>query len=198
MVVDHLLETFQRSQGDEALAYFYCDRNIAERHDPLSILRSFVLQLSTSRDGDDVQPCLVEVYEQKKRKGPADPDLSESDCVELLHTLVDIYPQTTIVLDALDEANRERRASLLDVLDSLVASSSKLVKVFVSSRRDADIKRQYEAGPNVAIEATDNAHDISTFVTAELALYEKRRRRTLPLALRRDIVRVLQEKSNGM
>ncbi len=197
-VVDHLLETRQTTQSDEALAYFYCDRNQAERQDPALILRSFVLQLSTSRSGDVVQPCLVEVYERKRSKGPADPELSEEECVELLSTLVNIYPQTTFVLDALDEADKDKRGSLIDVFDELVQSSTKLVKVFISSRRDTDIKRQYETGPNVAIEATDNAADISVYVAEQLGLYEKRRRHKLRRDLRQEIITVLQEKSEGM
>jgi hypothetical protein len=198
MVIDHLLETRDNTQSDEALAYFYCDRNQKDRQDPANILRSFVLQLATSRSGDAVQPCLVEMYEQKMRKGPANPELSEAECVEILHKLADIYPQTTLVLDALDEADKDKRAGLIDVLDALVASAAKPVKVFISSRRDTDIKRQYEQGPNVSIEATDNADDISAFVAEQLDLYEKRRRRKLRSAIRKDIVRILQEKSNGM
>jgi hypothetical protein len=198
MVVDHILETTETSQSHEALAYFYCDRNQTDRQDPAQVLRSLVLQLSTGRNSDFVKPCLVEVYERKKRKGPANPELTEADCVALLHQLAEIYPQTPLVLDALDEADKDKRAGLIDILDELVASSAKPVKVFISSRRDLDIKRQYERGSNVAIEATDNGNDISAFVAEQLGLYEKRRRRKIRSALRKDIVRVLQEKSDGM
>ncbi len=198
LVVDHLLEAQHTTHGDEALAYFYCDRNQADRQDPVQILRSYVLQLSTSRSGDAVQPCLVEVHEKKMGKGPANPDLSKAECIELLHKLFDIYPQTTLVLDALDEADKDRRAGLIDVLDSLVTSANKPVKVFISSRRDIDIKQQYEQGPHVVIEATDNAGDISAYVAEQLDLFEKRRRRKLHRALRRKIVDVIHERSNGM
>jgi hypothetical protein len=200
MVIDHLLEAQQTTQNDKALAYFYCDRNQADRQDPEHILRSFVLQLSTSRSGDKIQPCLVEVYEKKRHKGPANPDLGESDCVELLHKLVEIYPQTTIILDALDEADKDRRAGLVRVLDLLVTSATKPVKVLTSSRPVPDIKNQYEWGPNIAIDATDNARDISTFVAQQLDLYNERpnRRRKLPHELCREIISTLHEKSNGM
>jgi hypothetical protein len=198
MVIDHLLEAQRTSQSDEALAYFYCDRNHADRQDPVQILRSFVLQLSTSRSDDAVQTCLVEMYERKKVKGPANPFLGERECIKLLQELVDIYPQTTIVLDALDEADKDGRASLIDALDSLVTSANKPVKVLISSRRDPDIKHKYEQKPNVAVEATDNASDISAFVAQQLDLYEKRQHRKLQRGLRREIINALHEKSNGM
>jgi hypothetical protein len=200
MVIDHLLEAQLTTPNDEALAYFYCDRNQANRQDPEQILRSFVLQLSTSRSGDGVQPCLVEVYQRKRHKGPANPDLGESDCVELLHKLVDIYPHTTIILDALDEAVEDRRAGLVKVLDSLVMTATKPVKVFISSRPVPDIKNRYERGSNIAIDATDNARDINVFVAQQLDLYDERpnRRGKLPRELRQEIISTLHEKSNGM
>ncbi len=186
------------SQNDEALAYFYCDRNRADHQDPGQILRSFVLQLSTSRSGDAVQPCLVEVYEKKKGKGPANPELSEMECSEVLQKLVNIYPQTTIVLDALDEVDKDRRDSLMGALDKLVASATKPVKVLISSRPDVDIMRKYEQGPNVAVEETDNASDIAAFVAQQLDLYEKRQHCKLRRELRREIIGALHEKSHGM
>jgi Cdc6-like AAA superfamily ATPase len=198
MVVDHILETTETSQSHEALACIYCDPNQTDRQDPAQILQSLVLQLSTGRNSDFVQPCLVEVYERKQRKGPANPGLTEADCVALLHQLAEIHPQMTLVLDALDEADKDKRAGLIDVLDELVASSAKPVTVFISSRHDLDIKRQYELGSNVSIEATDNGSDISAFVAEQIDLYEKRRRRKIRSALRKGIVHVLQEKRDGM
>jgi hypothetical protein len=138
------------------------------------------------------------VYQKKKGKGPANPDLSESESIDLLHKLVNIHRHTTILLDGLDEADKDRRACLFEVLDSLVVSATKPVKVFISSRRDIDIKHQYEQGPNVAVEATDNASDISAFVAQQLDLYEKRQHRKLQHGLRQDIINALHVKSNGM
>jgi hypothetical protein len=160
------------------------------------ILRSFVLQVSTSRSGDAVQPCPVKAYEQKGRKGPADSELSEAECVALLDQLADINPQTMITLNALDEADNKKRSGLMDVFDELVASTAKPAKVFILSRRDADIKCQYKHGPNVAINAIDNANDIYSSVAEQLDLYERREHRNISSVLRKDIVRVLQKKRN--
>jgi hypothetical protein len=198
MVVDHLNENLLQSLSDEALAYFYCDRNQRDRQDPLCIVRSYVRQLAINRSGNAIQPCLADIYEQKENKGFASGKLSFAECADLLRTLVDIYPQTTLVLDALDEADKDQRSRLVDLLESLVASSSKPVKVFVSSRRDTDIKRQFGDGASVAIEATDNASDISAFVAAEIGAHEKRQRRKLSKTLRADIISTLQDKSDGM
>ncbi len=197
-VVDYLIAELEKGQNDEALAYFYCDRNQHDRQDPSCVLRSYVRQLSTTRSGDAIQPCLADLYRAKERKGFASAQLSDGECTELLGRLVDIYPQTTLVLDALDELDKDRRAGFIEMIDSLVASASRPVKVFISSRRDTDIKRQFEDGPNIGILATDNWGDISTFVTAEIERHETRQRRKISSALRADIINTLQEKSDGM
>ncbi len=66
------------------------------------------------------------------------------------------------------------------------------------SRRDLDIKRQYERGSSVAVKATDSGSDILAFVAKQLDVYEKRRRRKMRSALRKAIVRVLKVKSDSM
>ncbi len=197
-VVDQLLDELAQTQNDEALAYFYCDRNQRDRQDPACILRSYVRQLCATRGGDAIEPCLAELYRQKERSGFASSQLTDAECEQLLDKLVNLYPQTTLVLDDLDEADKEKRADITEVIDKLVNSATKPVKVFISSRRDSDIRRQFEDGPNVSIEATDNLRDITTFVSAEIALYEKRQRFKLSSALRANIVDTLQKKSQGM
>jgi hypothetical protein len=81
------------------------------------------------------------------------------------------------------------------VIDVLVTSAAKPIKVFVSSRRDIDIRRQLKDGPNMTIQVTNNLGDISTFVYTELTLQEKRQHGKLSTALRTDIVNTLQAKS---
>lgn len=79
---------------------------------------------------------------------------------------MDIYPQTTIVIDGLDECDRSTREYPLESLKEIVQSPSSLVKIFVSSRNDADIILSLNEVPNLYIEANDNTEDISRFVDA--------------------------------
>ena len=184
-------------QNDEALAYFYCDRNQFDRQNPASILRSFVRQLSTSRDGKAIQASLTQLYSQKRATGFASGDLKIEESKEMLRHLVEIYPQTTLVLDALDECDRRTRAQLIEVFDTLLAESPKPFKIFISSRPDPDIKDRFESGPNVGITATDNGDDIAKFVGGAIDS-EKRWRKKISAELYKDIVETLTNKSQGM
>lgn len=193
-VVDGMLLALSGQPNNEALAYFYCDRNQTSRQEPVSVLRSFVRQLSTTRTGDAMLPPLVCVYQQKKRTGFASGPLDMKECEDLLLRYVDTYPQTTLVLDALDECDQKTRKHLITALDRIVAQSSKPIKIFISSRPDSDIKDRFEIGPNVGIQATDNQDDIAKFVAAAI----EDRRKKLSSKLKQDIVDTLLAKSLGM
>jgi hypothetical protein len=196
-VVDDIHEVLTARQNDEALAYFYCDRNQTDRQDPASVLRSFVKQLSSNRRENAIQPPTVNQYNQKKLEGYASKELNIGESSQLLHELVDIYPQTTIVLDAMDECNRDTRYRLIEIFDSLLSQSSKPVKIFISSRPDEDIKDRFHTGPNVGIQATDNKDDIAKFVTAKIERNLKWRSK-MSDDTQRKVVSTILEKSNGM
>jgi hypothetical protein len=111
--------------------------------------------------------------------------------------LVQAYSRTILVLDALDETHKQPRAELIDTFGDLINESPQL-KIFISSRRDDDIKSQLAKGANVGIEATDNENDIGKFVMDQIDQAQKHRRNPISPDLRQDIIQVLLDKSQGM
>ncbi|KAI9787365.1 MAG: hypothetical protein M1816_007651 [Peltula sp. TS41687] len=197
-VIDDMLRALNGQRNDEALAHFYCDHNDTKRQDPASVLRSFVRQLSTTRAGDAIQPSLVQLYQQKRQTGFASGILDMNECVDLLLKYVNIYPQTTLILDALDECDSQTRKQLILALDNIILRSSKPIKIFISSRPDEDIRYRFESGPSVGIQMTDNQRDINKFLTAKMEEDGKTRRNKLSSELKEDIVGTLSSKSQGM
>jgi hypothetical protein len=57
----------------------------------------------------------------------------------------------------------------MDMLDDLVHSASKPVKIFVSSRLDGDVVTRLPGKYYVAVRATDNGVDIARFVDEAIA-----------------------------
>lgn len=180
-----------------ALAYFYCNRNESTRRNPENILRSFVKQLSTSLDGDSIQNALVEIYKEKQKRGFASAKLSFEDSQMLLLTLIRSHPQTILVLDALDESDRQTRVELLRAFNYLIDKSEHL-KIFISSRCDDDIKFQLEKKSNIGIRATDNGNDISKFVAEKIDRDQYTRREPLSENVKDEIIQTLLQKSQGM
>jgi hypothetical protein len=156
-----------------------------------------VQQLSISPSQDMIQDCLVQLYNQKRREGFSSNKLSFVESEALLLQLIQPYSRTFLVLDALDECDKSLRGQLIETFNRLLGASKGL-SIFISSRRDADIKYQLEKKANVGIEATDNQNDIITFVAEKIESSQFKRRMKIPEDLQRDISQTILDKSGGM
>ena len=116
----------------------------------------------------------------------------------VLAELFRVYPKITLVVDALDECDKETRSDFLDILDKLIRESQKPTKLFISSRRDRDIKHRFENGLNLEITATDNQDDITKFVKHKIATSRKYWQDEIGIELKELITETLINKSGGM
>lgn len=152
----------------EGLALFYCDRNEPERRDPAQILRSIVRQLSCLELGSELLQPIVDKYQERKKEGFATGPLDTDECRDLIIQLLPNYRQSNIVIDALDECDKQTRSKLLSVLATIMESTSSLVKIFISSRDDDDIVLKLNRRPTIRISSKDNSGDIERFVQSEI------------------------------
>ncbi|KAI0966492.1 hypothetical protein F4678DRAFT_449592 [Xylaria arbuscula] len=193
-VVDYRRDLLERSPNQQGLAFFYCDRNEEERRKPLSILRSFVRQLSTTiKNPDYIRTELRDCYRKARSNGSG---LSFKTCKEQLLESINLYSQTTLVLDALDECEPNLRGQILEVIEDLISRSENGLKIFISSRPDRDIKDRFLKTPNIEIQATDNEEDIQKFVREKIVLHGNWK--DMSQDLRDTIVEKLYAKSQGM
>ncbi|KAI0105523.1 hypothetical protein GGR51DRAFT_192292 [Nemania sp. FL0031] len=192
LVIDLLL-------GHEHLAYFYCTRSPLEpqRAQCDKILASLVRQLASVGPNQTILPPVLTRYNDAKKRGERAEDWTTEECVEALLLLFDGYPAVTLVLDALDEVNQESRQELLGALSKLVQESTTLVRIFISSRDNYDIALHLAGTPNIYIEATDNAEDISSFIEKKLTEARLLHGNLSP-SLHTDIVNTLKGGANGM
>ena len=151
-------------------AFFYCSRNPAEprRSSPEAILASIVRQLSNLEHGDHLLDPAVTAYKKREAQAFASGTLSVEDSCALILQLVEHYPLTTIVLDALDECDPGKRDDLLDALKEILQTSSNLIKIFVSSRDDQEIVEYLQDYPSLEIASDRNKEDIEAFVRNEV------------------------------
>ena len=150
-------------------AFFYCSRNTAEpaHSSPEAIIASIVRHLSCLQPGSTLLNPAIAIYKKREAEGFASGSLRIGESSALLIQLIENYPQTTIVIDALDEYNPEKRADLLEALEKVLQDSSQLVKIFISSRDDHDIVCRLRNYPNLNIVSNRNRSDIALFVRAE-------------------------------
>jgi hypothetical protein len=196
-VIDDIGEQLKSQPNNEAFAYFYFNRNDPNRCNPSAALCSLTRQLSLTADGRGMHSALVRLYKSKLTRGMALDKIDDEAATQLLREFVDAFPQTTLVLDALDECDEAVRMEFVDLLESLARDATKPIKIFISSRLDSDITERLKGGPNVAITATDNQNDITVFVEAEIAkrpLWKQK----LSEQLRSEVVHTLCVRSRGM
>lgn len=193
-VIDEIRSALESNPNDEGLAFFYCKRNEAGRQEPLSVLRSFLRQLSTTTYHKVSMQKGLRQFCIQTRLQASEPTISA--CKELLFELINLYPKTTLILDALDECDKYERGVLIEIFDYFVEKSSRPVKIFVSSRPDSDIKERFKSKANIEIQATDNHSDISRFVESEITKH--RRWSKMSARLQNEIIHTLQDRSQGM
>lgn len=166
-----IIDRAKPESNQHSRAYFYCNYKEAGRRNPASILRSLVKQLCQgSPEGNFPQPVLS-IYEKRKNDGNLKSFLSVGECKQLLIKLSSGFLRTTILIDALDECDKDTREVLFDVLENLVSDSSPEhypIKVFVTSRNDGDLQRRLGNSPNIYIQERDNSADINLYITSEV------------------------------
>ena len=128
------------------------------------IMNTLIQQLAQADDRTILKP-VVDIYKDREQSGQTNAPLTLKESQELLVKLTDIYPRTTICLDALDEVDNEIRIRLLKSLKHVIEKSKNLVKIFATSRNDMDIFLQFQMFPMIDLEPDDNFSDINEFIT---------------------------------
>ncbi|KAL7273945.1 hypothetical protein RUND412_003172 [Rhizina undulata] len=172
MVIDMLMD---RMPNNHALAYFYCKYGESEREEPRSILSTIVKQLSLMNPEGFLPKAVISLHQEQKKDGVKSRRLWLDQSTKLVLQLSKAFEQTVIVIDALDECNKETRCQLLDALKEL-RSSTEGLKIFITSRNDEDIRIGLEDESEVYIQRSDNSHDIKLFVVEEVDKYILKKR----------------------
>ncbi|KAH8649922.1 ankyrin repeat-containing domain protein [Xylariales sp. PMI_506] len=193
-VIDYIQNSYKSSTGHEGFAFFYCNRTDIQRGEHMHILRSCVRQLSsTTNDPDGIRKSLLKVSLDLRQKGSK---LDLGSCRDQLLESIELYDNTIIVLDALDECKPESSEQLVESLSFLLSKAKKPLKIFISSRPDYDVQRLLRSWPSVEIEATNNQADIEKFVVATIARHNRWNQMSKSLKVK--IIQTLQDGSQGM
>jgi len=184
------------------LAYFYCNHAEESRRDPERILSALIHQLArTDSDKNSLMKPVVDAYEKRRVQGQENARLSITESQALLVELADVYEQTTICIDALDEVEPLTRKSLLQALNFVMEKSKNLVKIFATTRMDVDILQQFEMFPRIELQPDDNASDIERFIKESIETGIKDRELlggAVSGKLQAEIRKVLGVRSRGM
>lgn len=177
--------------GTVGLAFAYYDYQSLELAELPRVLAALVKQLCR-RKSEIPAPFL-------KVKQDAMPPSQLGDRKSFI-TAADQFNQTFLVVDALDECEEPKRHKMLQFLQEIV-DSPPIIKVLVTSRREADIVREFELlkRPTVMVEARNVAADIEKYVTDEVQRLRGAKRLYVKSdKLEREIIKTLRGKADGM
>jgi len=196
MVIDKLLLELP----NELVIFFYCNRNEDSRRDCTVIFQALLKQLSVQLPGSTLPKSIQEGYKKKETEGHASGHWNLQECKKLICSLLQIHPQTTVLIDGLDEMYPNQREKLLQELKEIMYSQASLVKVFISSRDYEDIQQELDDVPNLYIKAIDNMADIERFVEREATVLIEKKSKILSdkCKLKKEIVAALMSKADGM
>jgi len=144
-------------------AFFYCKHGDLQRTTFVAILKTILSQLL--KYDHDLLPWY---YDNLLTSGQLSLS-SEKLCKELVRALLLSGKKTFLVIDGLDECDRNQRKLLLDWLREIVGicdlQDPGKLRVIVLSQDEPDIRKNLGAFSEISLTASNNAHDIKQFVT---------------------------------
>ena len=102
----------------------------------------------------------------------------------------------TILIDALDEVQEQRRDELIDALKRIINESGSVVKVFITSRDDVHISTLLSDASKVRVDNDHNRTDMERFVWHQVE--NCKFNGNIPQDLKDDIARALLESAGEM
>lgn len=197
--IDWVEQGLSTNDNNEAFAYFYCNKQDPARSEPKEILRNIIRQLATgpwkiSSSSKSVHKSVHDLWSKAKGGGINSTFAEWKTC---LLALIDTYPRTTIILDALDECVKTQRQDLINLFVTVATRppDSKPVKIFVSTRSEEDVLQYMDKFPVIRMQKSHTADDIASFVRTKIA--EHRRLSSNP-DLKNEVIDTLEKKSGDM
>jgi len=146
------------------LSCFYWNPAEGSRQDPETILSVLIHQLvRTESDEVTLLSLIVDAYNLRKTEGEGCTRLSLPECQDP-RQLTDVYEQTKICIDALDEVEPSTGKYLLQVVKVVMEKSKNLVKISATTRTEAGTTRQFEMPPRIDPLPHGNASNIERFI----------------------------------
>jgi len=190
-----------RKSGLGSLAFYYHDFREDQKQDRRGLLSSVLFQLC---DQSDAYHDFLSTFYSTHRHGAQNP--SNSELLQCLKELLDLPGQAPVylIIDALDEcpntsAIPSPREQVLTLLEHLVESRLRNLRLCVTSRPETDIKTALEPLTFRSISIHDESgqkEDIENYIRSIVNTDPKNRRwKQLDKEL---VIKVLTERADGM
>jgi NACHT domain len=166
LVVEEMSKIVKKSPNKQ-LTYFFCDSTNSNRQRELeqaSTIYNDLLKQMLRRQKKAIPDYVVEDFDDKGTDGFLDEQL----CLDALKDMLGQCQESIIVIDAIDECPTLVRQDILNNCLQMLWDHAKrqgvVLKIFVSSKPETDIRMFFEETHPESALGVDNAKDIKTFV----------------------------------
>ena len=180
---------------NSTIAFYYCAFSDIVTLQTVSILGTILKQLLLPKSSllDTLNSALSTTFENVSRS----PDRKE--LTKLLGSVLEAYSQVYMIIDGLDECEKNVQQDVLYAISEIVQIPEHIVKVWVSNREDAEIRNTLKAYSCLYISEANVTGDIANYVEASV----KSRLSDGDLLIRdpgleNEIISTLTAKSQGM
>ncbi|KAK1540052.1 uncharacterized protein CCOS01_01366 [Colletotrichum costaricense] len=188
VVIDHLTQRF-REEPRVGIAYVYCNFKDTERQDCHDLLSSLAKQLAQSCS--EFPQSLETLYDKHQKRNTS---RSTQETIDLLQVLSSCYESIFIVVDALDECDRNARQAFLPEILRLQQRSQ--VNIFATTREIPEILESKEFENSISVEIRAIQEDVLRYTSDRMTRMQSFVRNNLDL--QKEIRHTIAEKVNGM
>lgn len=146
------------------VAFFYCRYLDNGRSTFLAVMRGILSQLLFQDEA-----LLIYLYEKVSTSGEVSLS-TESVAKEVVETSIKNFQKLYIVIDGIDECEREERKQIVaffqDVWESLPQDDSDALRCMFVSQDDNIARNDFKSIPSLKISEADNKGDISAYAVA--------------------------------
>ena len=174
--------------------YYYCDFADQRTLHTDRILATLLKQLlPEGRFPEEIEPQMLKAYGHGQRT-PGTHEIGDLVC-----SLMQLHPNTYIVIDGLDECEKQARQEVLNILKRISALRSTSVRIFVSCRDEDELLRSLHQYPRIQLTAETQEGDIKAFVEGSVRHeMDSGQLKVQNPELEHHIVRELVKKAHGM
>lgn len=190
--VDKLLATVDL--GKTGVAYYYCDYADHRTLETVSILGTIIMQLlRTIQIPAKVQEDIFRIYDNGLRTPMVE------ELIGVHNSVIKNFSEIYIVIDGLDECDKDTRHDILSYIKEIAISNISLVRVFVSCREEDQILHSLKLHSYIHLTASMLSDDIESFVVNSVSSRIKSEDLKIRNpALEREIIAELMAKADGM
>lgn len=174
--------------------YYYCDYADQRTLQTDRILGTLLKQLlAEDHIPQDIEPQILRAYADGQRT----PGTHEIE--DLICSLMQLHPLAYIVLDGLDECEKQPKLDILSLLKRLSMLKKTFVRTLVSCRDEDQVLRSLDSYSRIQLTATALESDIKSFVEGSVrSRVESGQLKIRDPGLEHQIVRELVSKAHGM